>query len=213
MIKFMTYNILDGGIGREEYILQVLQATQPDIILLQEVLDADFINRLAQTLNMNHLFVKGNSKRHLGLLSRFPIISHQNHRPFPPIRRAILEAEIEYLPSKRLSLFGVHLMALHGFLFECWRYWEIKIILDRVKLKEQNLCLIAGDFNAIASGDRVIVKTMPLFLNLLLLPQGWHIFKFALRPIVISWFYRLLSVFQSKRRRFYSATTKAKCKT
>jgi len=184
MLKFMTYNILDGGIGREDYILQVLDAVRPDIVLLQEVYSQEFLDKIAHILDMNFLFIKGNSKRHLGLLSRFPIVSSTNYHPFPPIRRALLEAEIEYLPNKRLFVFGVHLLALHGFVFECWRYWEVKVIVKQVNLRKDSLCLIGGDFNAIAPRDSLIVENMPFTLRLLIAFQGFHIFRFALGSLL-----------------------------
>jgi hypothetical protein len=33
--RVMTYNILDGGMGREDSIVEVIQAVDPDLIVIQ----------------------------------------------------------------------------------------------------------------------------------------------------------------------------------
>ncbi len=180
----MTYNILDGGLRRENYIADVLRSVQPDVVVLQEVFQSDLVNDLAKTFQMEHFFAAGNSKRHLALLSRLPIKTCQSYRPFPPIHRALLEAEIEYALGQRLRLFGVHLMAHYNLLLEVWRWWEIKVILQRAELWKPERCLMMGDFNTIAPGDRVITQTMPLMLRLMLALQGGRVFRFSVRQLL-----------------------------
>ncbi len=107
MIKFMTYNILDGGAGREEFILQVLRTAQPDIAVLQEVTHQQTIQDLAQAFGMDFFFAQGSTHHHLALLSRFPIVSRQSLHPFPPIRTTILEAAIECAPGQHIRVCGV----------------------------------------------------------------------------------------------------------
>ena len=60
-LKLLTYNILDGGGGREALILQVLQRARPDIVILEEVYDAQFLERLGQALEMDSFFGEGES--------------------------------------------------------------------------------------------------------------------------------------------------------
>ncbi len=62
----MTYNILNGGEGREDYLLEVLQTIQPDVAILQEVYQADFVQSFASVLKMVSFFAGGNRKRLLG---------------------------------------------------------------------------------------------------------------------------------------------------
>jgi endonuclease/exonuclease/phosphatase family metal-dependent hydrolase len=52
IMKVMTYNILNGGVGREQDILEVIQSVQPDIAILQEVYTPDFLQDLGMALNM-----------------------------------------------------------------------------------------------------------------------------------------------------------------
>jgi len=177
----MTYNILDGGEGREEYLLEVLQAVQPDIAILQEVYHESFIQNLAGALKMDSFFAGGNRKRRVALLSRLPIISRHSYHSFPPIWRNVVEADIEYQPNKRLRLFGIHPMANLSVICECWRWWESKQIIERVKLHATEPCLIAGDFNAIAPRDRVAMSRMPRWLKLTILIQGNRVYHFSVR--------------------------------
>ncbi len=177
----MTYNVLDGGEGREEYLLEVLQAVRPDVAVLQEVFHESFVQNLASALGMNSFFVDGNRKRHVALLSRLPVISCQSYCRFPPIWRNVVEAEIEYESNKRLRLFGVHPMANLSVLCELWRWWEARQIIGRVKPHMTEPCLVAGDFNAIAPNDHVGINRMPWWLKLTILTQGNRVYHYSVR--------------------------------
>jgi len=184
----MTYNILDGAEGREEYILQVLQAVEPDVAILQEVFHENLAQNLAHALNMTAFFASGNGKRRVALLSRLPIRSCQSYHPFPPIWRNVLEAEIEYHSNKHFRLFGVHPMANLSVICEFWRWWEAKQIIRRIKPYEAEPCLIAGDFNAIAPYNRVAIESMPQWLRLTILAQGNRVYHFSIREYLSAGF-------------------------
>jgi exodeoxyribonuclease III len=179
-IRVMTYNILDGGEGRATYILEVLRTVQPDIAILQEVYEADFVQNLGNALKMEPFFAGGNRKRRVALLSRLPIISCQSYHCFP-IWCNVVEAEIEYQPNKRLRLFGIHPMANLSVICELWRWWEAKQIVERVKPHMAEPCLVVGDFNAIAPADRVCIGQMPRWLKLTIMAQGNHVYRFSIR--------------------------------
>ncbi|MEM9478873.1 MAG: hypothetical protein AAGA58_04330, partial [Verrucomicrobiota bacterium] len=71
--KVATYNILDGGLGREEHLSRVLDHIGSDVLLLQEIYDPRWLENYAKR-NGLHLFVaKSNTKRNTGILSRFEI--------------------------------------------------------------------------------------------------------------------------------------------
>ena len=177
----MTYNILDGGEGREEYLLEVLGAIQPDVAVLQEVFDEGFVQRLANALKMKSCFVSGNRKRRVALLSRLPVIACQSYHPFLPIWHNVVEAEIEYQPDKRFLLFGIHPVANLSIIFEFWRWWEARHIIARTKPHTTEPCLVAGDFNAIAPNDRVMINQMPRWLKLTILAQGNRVYRLSIR--------------------------------
>lgn len=187
-LKVMTYNILDGGVGREQYILEVLQSTRPDILVLQEVYTLDFLQQLGSALNMKPFFIGKNKKRRVGILSRFPIHSASNHHPVFPIWRNVVEVGIEYQPNKILYLFGVHPKANLSIISEYWRWWEAKYVLKRVDPYSHKPCLIVGDFNAIAPDDSVVTETMPKWLKLILWLQGNRAYHFSIQKYLAAGF-------------------------
>lgn len=187
-LRVMTYNILDGGEGRENYLLEVLQAVQPDIAILQEVYDEDFVQNLASVLKMDSFFATGNRQRRVALLSRLPVISSRSHHPFPPIWRNVVEAEVEYRPNKRLWIFGIHPMANLSVVCEFWRWWEAKQIVGHANLHAAEPCIIAGDLNAIAPHDHVVTNRMPQWLKLTILAQGNRVFHFSVRKYLSAGF-------------------------
>lgn len=204
-LKIMTYNVLDGGAGREALILQVLQHARPDIVILEEVYDAPFVEQLGQALAMQPFFGEGNRRRRVALLSRLPVDAFHSHHPNPPIWRNFVEAEVRCQPGKRLRLFGAHPAAGLELPMEAWRWWEARLILDRVRrslarrlppgdserpgngashsqvaLKDE-ICLIGGDFNAIAPGDTVERRGMPGWMRAMILLQGNRLYRMSLR--------------------------------
>jgi hypothetical protein len=44
----MTYNILDGGVGREAAIIEVIRAVAADVIVVQEMLGPPVIERVVK---------------------------------------------------------------------------------------------------------------------------------------------------------------------
>ena len=73
-------------------------------------------------------------------------------------------------------------------IFEIWRWWEAKYITERVKRYEAEPCLITGDFNAIAPNDKVVTKSMPLWLKLTILAQGNRAYHLSIRKYLSSGF-------------------------
>jgi endonuclease/exonuclease/phosphatase family metal-dependent hydrolase len=190
----MTYNILDGGINRERYILEVLRMTRPDIVLFEEVTNFSVIQDFGLSLNMQSFFSKGNSKRNLAILSRFPIVSSESYHPFP-LKTSILAATIEHAPNQFLQIFGVHLKAQISVVSELKRMWEADTILKKIARDKTYPCLIAGDFNAVAPNDSVVTDSLLLHSKVMLLFQGGHIFRSAIAKFIKAGFtdcYRFL---------------------
>ena len=180
MLKCMTYNILLGGYERRHLISAVLQAVQPDILLLQELHDLDTLTQFAACLDhdAHSFYAPSNTGHHLGIISRYPLVACHSLRPFPPIRTAILAATIA-LPTQQLQVFGVHLVPHPALLLELWRWWEVRVLLRYARPEQPAPCLIAGDLNAIAPGDRLVIHALPGLLKLMLLSQGGRVFHYA----------------------------------
>jgi endonuclease/exonuclease/phosphatase family metal-dependent hydrolase len=180
-MKLMTYNILNGGVGREQAILEVISSVQPDVVVLQEVFEASFLDNLGVALNMQPFWVNGNRKRRVALLSRLPILSLRSHHPVFPIWNNVIEASVEYQPGKVLKVFGVHKKADLAIIFE-WRRWlEAGYILELTRSHRKLPCLITGDFNAIGPGDTIITARMPSRLKLTLWLQGNRAYRFSIK--------------------------------
>src|SRR5258708_2904283 len=110
-VRVMTFNIKDGGQGREHLIFEVFTTVQPDLILLQEVTSPNLVQDWAARMNMEFVVAKGHSIRHVAILSRFPIRSCSSNTSIPRISRDFLAATIEYEPLHALGVFVVHLAA------------------------------------------------------------------------------------------------------
>jgi len=183
-LRVMTYNVFNGGAGRENLLREVLRAVAPDIVVLQEVFDAAFVGRLADALEMEHFFALANTKYHLALLSRWSIVARHSHHPFPPIQQTVLEATIEHPSGQRLEVFGVHPVPRPSVLLELWRLWEIKVVLRRARERAPSACLILGDFNASAPGDKPLIQKLGVVNRMLILLQGGRIYRFAIRAML-----------------------------
>jgi endonuclease/exonuclease/phosphatase family metal-dependent hydrolase len=168
----MTYNIWDGGKGRESLILEVFNTIQPDIIFLQEVVDPTVAHQWADALEMTLMVAKGKTLRHAAILSRYPILSWGSDTSFPPLSRDFLSATIEYKPQQHINLFCVHLTAQPLLIYEWLRLREIKAVLRQAAQSSSAPCIIAGDFNAVSPTDTPIKKSLPLRLKIMLSLQG-----------------------------------------
>jgi len=183
-MRVLTYNILDGGIDRESLILKNLKATEPDIVILQEVFDSTPLKEFASQLNMHHFLARGNSHRHLAILSRFPIVKAHSYHPFPPAFKSTLYAQLEYSPGRFIHTFGLHLIPHPFVAFELWRKWEKDTALRKAIRHNCEPCFLAGDFNTIAPNDAPDTHSWPRSLKLMLACQGGRPFHFAIQDIL-----------------------------
>ena len=183
-LRAMTYNVLDGGIGREALIVKVLSTISADVVLLQEVFNDQFVRHLADSLGMHYFLAQGNSKYHLALLSRWPIAEQNSHHPFPPIQQTVLEASIECPNRQRLNVFGVHPVPRPFVALELWRLWELRIALERARRVGASACLLLGDFNATAPGDTPEISRLGTLNRISILLQGQRIYRFAIDAVL-----------------------------
>lgn len=186
-LRVMTYNILKGGIGREDEIREVIQRTKADIVILQEVTDLTVLTSLAESLQMQYFAGKGNRRTKVALLSRVPVLNFKSLHPFP-IWHNLIETEVRYQTNQSLFLIGVHLVPHLWFGFEFWRYLEVKHILALCKRFLGQPTLVAGDFNAIAPADEVRFQSAPVSIRAMLSLQGKHVFRFAIRALLSAGF-------------------------
>jgi len=145
----MSYNILDGGVGRLEQITAVIRGQRPDVVALVEADDPNIVEQLAVALEMDFIHAPGNSKAS-ALLSRFAIAQTINHAPLhPELSKSFLEATV--LQGDGEWVVGVvHLHARATEADETIRQREIDCVLNifRPHREARRPHLLAGDFNA-----------------------------------------------------------------
>jgi endonuclease/exonuclease/phosphatase family metal-dependent hydrolase len=156
----MTYNILAGGGPRLDFIEQVIRAAGADLIGVQEVTRPVNLARLAERLGMHDAVGWSPSGWHVGLLSRWPILSTRSHGG-PMLTRALLEALVELPGGERLSVCTTHLPAQfserrRG---ERRRLRELDVILGYLSAAglvegTSQAQVLLGDFNSVAPGER-----------------------------------------------------------
>jgi endonuclease/exonuclease/phosphatase family metal-dependent hydrolase len=160
-LRVVTYNILLGGVGREERIGAVLERAGADVVALQECTDLDVVRRLADRLSMELLVGEPSdeSSLNLAILSRLPVRRWRNHRHPGAMLRGHLECEVGTASHvvPRVRIHCLHLAARFGERAngEVRRMAEIGAVLDDIAHARRLPHLVTGDFNSIAPGDTV----------------------------------------------------------
>ena len=159
MIKLLSYNIRRGGIGREKQISQVIRESGADLVVLQEATHTNVVENLAAETNMNQWGAKRDFS--LGFLSRVDIAEHNWHE-LPELRRAFLELKLD-----GITVFGVHLSAVHSNWTERRRVRELHSLLRAVKQRSSGFHVLTGDFNTLAPGEDLDMRKLPPRLRLI----------------------------------------------
>jgi endonuclease/exonuclease/phosphatase family metal-dependent hydrolase len=184
ILRLMTYNILDGGAEREDAIIEVIRAVDPDVVVLQEVMQTVALERIAATLNMDHILARGPEQgRKVGLLSRLPVLTARSGRRWGAWRRW-LEVSIQLSNGQMITIYGVHLIPFHAWFFEWWRGREVSGLLQHIRQVAPGPHLLAGDFNAIAPGDQARLEGAPLWVRAQLWFQMGRVLRRALKPLL-----------------------------
>jgi endonuclease/exonuclease/phosphatase family metal-dependent hydrolase len=160
-LRLLTYNIREGGVGRAEEIAEVIGAAKPDVVALQEARDPAVVERIAKLAGFSSF---GSRRSHsTGFLSNVPVIAHDWRHP-PRTRHAVLEVK---LAAGFPRLFVLHLRAWFSNWTERQRARELRGLLDgiQVQLKREDQAfafhILAGDFNALAPGEKLDSSHMP----------------------------------------------------
>ena len=165
-LRLLSYNIRYGGTGREAALAAVIRAAAPDVVALQEATDPGVVARLADATGLPH---RGSRPGHsTGFLSRVPVAHHAWHHPRGS-RHAFLEV---VLADVELRLFVLHLSAWFSKWSERRRAREIRALLDGIRQHQHGFHVIAGDFNALAPGERLHVGRMPRWIRTLVWLSG-----------------------------------------
>ena len=106
-MRIASYNILTGGEGRADPLIEVLLAQRADVVGLVEAEDPTVLERIARRLKMDYVQATGNKSGASALLSRFPIRDSINQAAFQPdLSKSLLQASVVD-PSGQAWQFGV----------------------------------------------------------------------------------------------------------
>jgi len=165
-LRFLSYNIRYGGTGREAALASVIRACAPDIVVLQEATDPGVIARVAERAEFEHW--ASHAGYSTGFMSRLPVEHHAWHSA-RGARHPFLEVVLcEPLPR----IYGLHLSAWFSKWSERRRAREIRLLLDGIREHQDGFHIIAGDFNALAPGERLQLAQMPRWIRAMVWVSG-----------------------------------------
>lgn len=178
MRRVMSYNIRYGGVGKERELAEVIRASGPDIVLLQEATHPAVIAHLADAAGYPHHA----SRRaySTGFMSRVPLKSYAWHRP-RGARHAFLELVFD---EPDMRLYGLHLSAWFSKWSERRRHFEIRALLEGIKEHQHGFHLLLGDFNALAPGERLVVEKLPGWIKAMVWISGRDIARDTIQTML-----------------------------
>jgi endonuclease/exonuclease/phosphatase family metal-dependent hydrolase len=171
-LRLLTYNILNGGVGRAEEIAAVIKAATPDVVALQEAIDPVVVERIAKLAGFS--FHGARRSHSTGFLSNVPVLDYAWRHP-PRTRHALLEVS---LADGFPRLFVLHLRAWFSKWTERQRARELRGLLDGIQeqlIREQHAFafhVLAGDFNALAPGEVLDASHMPRWIRAMIWLSG-----------------------------------------
>ena len=189
--KIMTYNLLnyDSTIdtNRNTYFREIISATQPDILVVEEILSQSsvnvFLNNVMKAVNSNYnsgVFIDGVDTKNAVFYdnTKFNFISNT---VIPTALRDINEFKIVHISSgDTLRIYAVHLKASQGLTNENKRAAEVdelRIVTDA--LPNGKDFMVVGDFNFYKSSEPGYGKLLDntnsgYFLDPINQPGDWH---------------------------------------
>ena len=165
-LRLLSYNIKYGGTGRVDAIASVIRDAAPDVVMLQEATDPTVVQRLAAATGLLH---SGSRAGHsTGFLSREPVAGHAWYHP-----RGARHAFLEVVLSDDVGrVYGLHLNAWFSKWSERRRAREIRLLLHGIREHQDGFHVIAGDFNALAPGERLEVGQFPRWIRAMVWVSG-----------------------------------------
>lgn len=183
-LRLLTYNIRYGGTGREGALAAVIRAAQADFVMLQEATDPRVVARVAGEAGMPHW---GAERAHsTGYVSRIPVRDHQWLRAWGakhPFLEVVLASDVPE-GGERCRLYGLHLTAWFSRWSENRRAAEISALLAGIREHQHGLHVIAGDFNALAPGERLEVARMPAWIRAMIWVSGRDIARRTIQTML-----------------------------
>jgi endonuclease/exonuclease/phosphatase family metal-dependent hydrolase len=176
-LRLLAYNIEYGGVGREDAIAGVVKHANADLVILEEAYRPEVVRRLAAECGYSeHASRLGES---VAFLSRVPVRSYEWRYLLLGRRRYL-----EIVTASGLRIFGIHLSAIHSNVTEQRRVLEVNALLRRTAPHRNELHILAGDFNTLASDAPFDPARLPARLRALYWLGGGRIRWRALAMIL-----------------------------
>ncbi|OFW04062.1 MAG: hypothetical protein A3H96_08775 [Acidobacteria bacterium RIFCSPLOWO2_02_FULL_67_36] len=177
-MRLLSYNIRHGGSGREAPLAAVVGACRPDVVIFQEATKPGVIERLASDCGMAQWASRPGES--LAFMSRERVAHYEWHRP-----RLSRHAFLEIVPAgDPLRVFGVHLAAVYAAWTEQRRTMELRALLGAIAHHQAGFHVLMGDFNTLAPGELLDLRTLPHRLRALVWLSGgrvrWRTIKIVL---------------------------------
>ncbi len=161
-LKILSWNIWCSGIYSE--IEKFLKDNNPDIILLQEVMDKDPklpVVNLLKDMGYEYVYIpvievdwlEGGYKMGNAIFSKYPIVSSKEHWLSVQKPRLALQADIK-IEDKIFHFFSIHLLHTHQQESEI----QNEQINDLLKVLPKERVIIGGDFNSVP--ESYVIKKM-----------------------------------------------------
>jgi len=177
-VRLLSYNIRFGGTGRDAPLAAVIKACAPDVVVLQEATDPNIVARLAESTGLTDFGARAGHST--AFLSRLPVAHHAWHSP-RGAKHPFLEVVLE---EHRLRIFGLHLSAWFSNWSERRRAREIRMLLEGIREHQHGFHIIAGDFNALAPGERLQVAQMPRWIRAMVWMSGRDIARETIQAML-----------------------------
>lgn len=184
LVRVMAYNLLYGGVGREQRIRDVVRAIRPDIAVFVEVTSPESFDVIADAVGTYRASgaVRKN-KQQAVIVSRWPIIASRQLGPSWAPRKWI-EATIQPFGGPPIRVCGVHLVPQPLWPFELLRRTEIQTLVRQLRSVPETPHLVMGDFNAVMSGDGFRRDRAELWVRIECALQGGGWPRWALKGLV-----------------------------
>lgn len=170
-MRIMSYNIKKNGGGRLSKLANVIRFHEPDIVVMQEMMDANAVRTLAESAGYAYYDAKpGCSPAFISRLS----LTYRWHTA-GLTRSPFLQLTLD----NGLHIYGVHLFSSLSNIAEALRVREIQTLLRLINHDAPHV--IVGDFNTLAPGDTFNGSTFPWWLKLILSLNGGDVRRDALR--------------------------------
>ena len=171
VVRVVSYNILDGGLGRADPLAEVIEAQRADVVVLVEADEAEVIDRITRRLGMDCVVAPGRGHS-IAVLSRWTIVQSVNHailrKTTPRCLLEVLLRRPEQVGSggvqhrgpgqvDELSLLALHCTAGADEASEARREVELADVMRLTAnwRAQGRPHLLAGDFNANSPTQRI----------------------------------------------------------